>query len=87
MHEILWIPFIIASVAIISIPGQDMMLIMTKSISEGIGAGVRTASGVSLGHIIHTLIVSFGLGSLRISVLDNKTGGSGVSFLPGLQPA
>ncbi|WP_275544410.1 LysE family translocator [Enterobacter cancerogenus] len=45
-------------------PGQDMMLIMTKSISEGIGAGVCTASGVSLGLIIHTLIVSFGLGSL-----------------------
>jgi|AGFT01.1.fsa_nt_gi hypothetical protein len=43
MHEILWIPFIIASVAVISIPGQDMMLIMTKSISEGIGAGVCTA--------------------------------------------
>lgn len=64
MHEILWIPFIIASVAVISIPGQDMMLIMTKSISEGTGAGVCTASGVSLGLIVHTLIVSFGLGSL-----------------------
>lgn len=57
-------PFIIASIAVISIPGQDMMLIMTKSISSGTKAGMFTAAGVSTGLIVHTVIVSLGLGSL-----------------------
>ncbi|CAI2135880.1 LysE family translocator [Serratia quinivorans] len=64
MQDILWLPFIIASIAVISIPGQDMMLIMTKSISTGTKAGMLTAAGVSTGLIVHTIVVSLGLGSL-----------------------
>lgn len=64
MQDVLWLPFIIASLAVISLPGQDMMLIMTKSIATGTTAGMLTAAGVSTGLIVHTIIVSLGLGSL-----------------------
>ncbi|EMZ8855404.1 LysE family translocator [Salmonella enterica] len=64
MSEVMWVPFILASLAVIFIPGQDMILVMTKSISTGISSGLVTAFGVSAGLIIHTLIVSFGLGSI-----------------------
>ncbi|WP_272682170.1 LysE family translocator [Providencia sp. PROV129] len=64
MNEIMWFPFVLASLAVIFIPGQDMILVMTKSISSGVGSGLVTALGVSLGLVIHTLIVSFGLGSI-----------------------
>lgn len=64
MQDVLWLPFIIASLAVITIPGQDMMLIMTKSIAAGTRAGMLTAAGVSSGLIVHTIIVSLGLGSV-----------------------
>lgn len=56
--------FIIASLALIITPGQDMMLVMSRSISQGARAGVATAAGVSTGLLGHTLLASFGLGAL-----------------------
>ncbi len=44
-----WPLFLAASVVVIATPGQDMLLVMSKSLAQGVRAGVATAAGVSLG--------------------------------------
>lgn len=59
--------FLITSVVIIITPGQDMVLVMSRSITQGKGAGVLTALGVSTGLMGHTLLATFGLGALLVA--------------------
>jgi threonine/homoserine/homoserine lactone efflux protein len=59
--------FIIASLVLIITPGQDMLLVMSRSISQGARAGVVTAAGVSTGLLGHTLLASLGLGALLMA--------------------
>ncbi len=59
--------FIIASLVLIITPGQDMILVMSRSISQGPRAGVATAAGVSTGLLGHTLLASLGLGALLMA--------------------
>jgi threonine/homoserine/homoserine lactone efflux protein len=59
--------FIITSILIILTPGQDMILVMSRSISQGQKAGVITALGVCFGLLGHTLLATFGLGALLIT--------------------
>jgi len=56
--------FFITSLAIILTPGQDMILVMSRSIAQGSRAGVITAAGISTGLIGHTLLAAFGLGAI-----------------------
>lgn len=62
--EISWWLFVVASLLLILTPGQDMMLVMSRSISQGAGAGVASAAGVSLGLVGHTLLATLGLGAI-----------------------
>jgi threonine/homoserine/homoserine lactone efflux protein len=64
MIEAHWLLFLVASVVIIATPGQDMILVMSKSLSHGTRAGVITAAGVSVGLLGHTLLATLGLGAL-----------------------
>lgn len=64
MHDILWPLFIIASLAVIITPGQDMILVMSRSIAQGAAAGIATAAGVSLGLVGHTVLASLGVGAI-----------------------
>ncbi len=64
MIEAHWLLFLAASVAIIATPGQDMILVMSRSIAQGTRAGVATAAGVSVGLVGHTLLATAGLGVL-----------------------
>lgn len=64
MTDIQWPLFILASVAVIATPGQDMILVMSRSLAQGIRAGVVTAAGVSVGLMGHTLLVTLGLGAV-----------------------
>jgi len=59
--------FILTSMLIILTPGQDMILVMSRSISQGKKAGIFTAFGVSIGLMGHTLLATLGLGALLIS--------------------
>lgn len=69
MLEAHWLLFLAASLAVIATPGQDMILVMSKSLAQGSKAGVVTAAGVSVGLIGHTLLATLGLGALlRTSV-------------------
>lgn len=56
--------FIITSFIVIITPGQDMLLVMSRSLSRGSKAGVATAAGVSTGLLGHTIFAACGLGAL-----------------------
>ena len=64
MVEVSWVVFIVASLVLIATPGQDMVLVMSRSVAEGAGAGVATAAGVSVGLIGHTVLATLGLGAI-----------------------
>jgi len=65
--EASWPLFIVASLAVIITPGQDMMLVMSRSLAQGAGAGVATAAGVSVGLLGHTLLAGLGLGAIVLA--------------------
>ncbi len=64
MLDINWPLFIAASLVLIVTPGQDMILVMSRSITQGSAAGVVTAAGVSVGLVGHTLLATVGLGAI-----------------------
>lgn len=65
--EAITVIFIITSMVIILTPGQDMILVMSRSISQGKKAGIFTAFGVSIGLMGHTLLATLGLGALLLA--------------------
>lgn len=64
MPEVDWVLFVVASLVLIVTPGQDMLLVMSRSIAQGPGAGVATAAGVSVGLVGHTVLATLGLGAV-----------------------
>jgi len=64
MIEVNWALFIFASVAIILTPGQDLLLVMSRSLAQGATAGVATAAGVSTGLLLHTVLATLGVGAI-----------------------
>ncbi len=59
--------FLLTSLVVIVTPGQDMILVMSRSITQGSAAGVVTAAGVSVGLLGHTLLAGLGLGSILMA--------------------
>jgi threonine/homoserine/homoserine lactone efflux protein len=55
MFEVSWALFIIASLLLIITPGQDMVLVMSRSVAQGSAAGLATAAGVGVGLIFAAL--------------------------------
>ena len=64
MLEVSWLLFTVASLLLIVTPGQDMILVMSRSIAQGPAAGVATAAGVSVGLVGHTILATLGLGAI-----------------------
>jgi threonine/homoserine/homoserine lactone efflux protein len=64
MIEASWLLFIVASLVLIATPGQDMILVMSRSVAQGSRAGVATAAGVSVGLVGHTVLATLGLGAI-----------------------
>ena len=64
MVEASWLLFIAASLVLIATPGQDMSLVMSRSVAQGAAAGVATAAGVSVGLLGHTVLATLGLGAI-----------------------
>ena len=64
MVEVAWLLFVVASLVLILTPGQDMILVMSRSIAQGSAAGVATAAGVSVGLVGHTVLATLGLGAI-----------------------
>lgn len=64
MVDAAWLLFVVASLALIATPGQDMILVMSRSVAQGAPAGVATAAGVSVGLLGHTVLATVGLGAI-----------------------
>jgi len=64
MLEASWLLFSVASLVLLTTPGQDMILVMSRSIAQGPAAGVATAAGVSVGLVGHTVLATLGLGAI-----------------------
>ena len=64
MIDASWLVFVVASLVLIATPGQDMILVMSRSLAQGAAAGVVTAGGVSVGLIGHTVLATLGLGAI-----------------------
>jgi len=64
MVEATWAVFVFASLVLILTPGQDMILVMSRSVAQGAAAGVATAAGVSSGLMGHTILATLGLGAV-----------------------
>jgi len=64
MVEASWLLFVVTSLVLIATPGQDMILVMSRSVAQGAAAGVVTAAGVSVGLVGHTLLATLGLGAI-----------------------
>jgi threonine/homoserine/homoserine lactone efflux protein len=64
VFEASWWLFLVASLVVIATPGQDMILVMSRSVAQGPAAGVATAAGVSVGLVGHTLLATLGLGAI-----------------------
>ncbi len=60
MIDASWWLFLVASLALIALPGQDMILVMSRSVAQGVRAGVVTAAGVSVGLVGHTVLPRWG---------------------------
>jgi threonine/homoserine/homoserine lactone efflux protein len=68
MIEAIWVLFAVASLALIALPGRNMILVMSRSIAQGVEVLVVTAAGASIGLAGHTVLATLGLGvTLRTS--------------------
>jgi threonine/homoserine/homoserine lactone efflux protein len=89
MIDVAWLLFVVASLVLIATPGQDMILVMSRSIAQGPRAGVMTAAGVSVGLVGHTILATLGLGAiLRTSewlFMLMKLGGAAYLIYLGIQ--
>lgn len=57
-----WIlSYIVVSLTIVLIPGQDMLFVLTQSLTSGVKAGMKTVLGSITGTFIHTLLAARGL--------------------------
>jgi threonine/homoserine/homoserine lactone efflux protein len=56
--------YILASLALILTPGQDMMYVMSRGLAQGRLAGLYSAIGVIIGILVHTVLAAFGVGAI-----------------------
>ncbi|ASY70885.1 putative threonine efflux protein [Sinorhizobium fredii CCBAU 83666] len=60
--------FAAASVVLTATPGPDMLLIASRSISQGRAAGFLTYAGIALGTYCHALAAALGLSQLFVAM-------------------
>lgn len=76
-----FIAFTAASLLLAATPGPDMTLSISRALSQGRGPALWVVLGTSMGIVVHTLLVAFGISALitasptAFTIL--KTGGAG----------
>src|ERR1700676_2160643 len=60
--------FAVACLALTAIPGPDMLLIASRSASQGRAAGFASLAGIQVGTYCHALAAAFGLSQLFLAV-------------------
>ncbi|MEO1308120.1 MAG: LysE family translocator [Pseudomonadota bacterium] len=63
----LWLTFVVASVALLLIPGPTILLVLSYAISHGRKVAVATAAGVAVGDLIAMSASLAGLGALVLA--------------------
>jgi threonine/homoserine/homoserine lactone efflux protein len=56
--------YVVASLALIATPGQDMLYVISRSLAQGRFAGLCSAIGVCLGILVHTALAALGVGAI-----------------------
>ena len=56
--------YVVASLALILTPGQDMIYVIGRSLAQGRVAGLCSAVGVIIGILIHTALAALGVGAI-----------------------
>ena len=56
--------YVVASLALILTPGQDMIYVITRSLAQGRLAGVFSALGVIVGILVHTALAAAGVSAI-----------------------
>ena len=59
--------YILASLALIATPGQDMLYVISRSLAQGRFAGMCSAVGVCLGILVHTALAALGVGAILMA--------------------
>ncbi|QBD82905.1 LysE family translocator [Ktedonosporobacter rubrisoli] len=59
--------FIVATIALVSIPGPNVIYIVMRSVDQGRWAGVISVLGVGTATIVHILAASLGISALLLS--------------------
>lgn len=59
--------FIVASLALLAIPGPAVLYIVTRSISQGRTAGVVSVLGIEAGTLMHVALAALGLSAILVS--------------------
>src|SRR5688500_7993248 len=56
--------YIVASLALILTPGQDMLYVISRALAQGRLAGLYSAIGVIIGILVHTVLAALGVGAI-----------------------
>ncbi len=67
MDPTLWVTFVIASMALLAIPGPTILLVMSYALSQGRRVALASAGGVALGDAIAMTASLAGLGALVLA--------------------
>ena len=59
--------YVIASLALILTPGQDMIYVIGRSLAQGRTAGLCSAVGVIIGILVHTALAAIGVGAILLA--------------------
>ncbi|EDY84447.1 translocator protein, LysE family [Verrucomicrobiia bacterium DG1235] len=62
-----WLVFVLASLALVAVPGPAMMFIVARSVEGGRRTGLVTAAGIGLGNLTHALAAAFGVSAVIAS--------------------
>src|SRR5258708_20875521 len=60
--------FAVACLALTATPGPDMLLIASRSLSQGRASGFATLAGIQVGTYCHALAAAIGLSELFVAV-------------------
>lgn len=64
--ELAW--FALVALALVLTPGPNMIYCISRTLSQGRGAGMVSLGGVAAGFVVHLLAASFGLTALLLAV-------------------
>ena len=56
--------YVVASLALILTPGQDMIYVIGRALAQGRVAGLCSAIGVIIGILVHTALAAIGVGAI-----------------------